>query len=103
MENTGPYIISEEKKPPMASLGACPVGLPFVVNAEEVVLDELLGTNVLQDEVEMHVAGRVGVIFGVVADLDAVHFLLAAENVVERNAFSTYSKESQPQLPEFRL
>src|SRR5437899_12743667 len=103
MEHPGPYVISEQNKPAMAPLGLCPVRLPFVVNAKEVVLGDLLGTNVLEDELEMHVAGRVSVIGGIVTDLHAIYFLLAAEQVVERNAFSTYSKEGQPKLPEIRL
>src|SRR5262245_58697892 len=80
-----------------------PLELPTVIATEEVIFLNTAGTCVFQNQVEEHIAGRIGVIFRIVSNLDRVHPVPVLQEVIERYSFSADTQERESQLIQGRF
>src|SRR5437773_10585212 len=80
-----------------------PIEFPFVVGAEKIIFPVSVCACFLQDEIEKHMAGRVGVIFRVVPDLHCVQRVPAAKNIAEGNPFPADAEKVPTKVYELRL
>src|SRR5581483_7481933 len=79
------------------------VFLPIIVYAEKIVLGKARRTCILKNQIEMHIAGRVRVKFGIVADFYAIQFVVTAQEVIERYSLFSHTKKCQSKLIQIRL